>query len=279
MSPALSPAMSTGITVTLDHGVQLIRIARPDKKNALTGDMYAAMSQALDTGEASDDIVCHVFTGSDGVFTAGNDMNDFMRRAAAFASGATTGMIAAPSTDFIRRLPKVTKPMLAAVDGLAVGIGVTLLLHCDIVYASPAATFRAPFVNLGIIQEAGSSLTGPSRLGYNNAFELLVAGALWDAPRAREAGLVNAVVPAADLEKHAITMARGLAAKPREALYAARRMMRGNPDDISRMIEAEVGVYTKLIGSAEAREAFAAFLEKRAPDFAKARASAAKASR
>jgi enoyl-CoA hydratase/carnithine racemase len=234
--------------------------------------MYAAMSAALDKGEASDDVVCHVFIGSEGVFTAGNDMNDFMRRAAALAEAKSSpAMIKAPSTDFIRRLPKVTKPMIAAVDGLAVGIGVTLLLHCDLVYASPAATFRAPFVNLGIIQEAGSSLTGPNRLGYANAFELLIAGAQWDAPRAKEAGLVNAIVPAEQLEKHACAMAAALVAKPREALFAARRMMRGNPDDISRTIEAEVGVYTKLIGSPEAREAFQSFIEKRPPDFAKAR--------
>jgi enoyl-CoA hydratase/carnithine racemase len=266
--------MTTGISITLDHGVQLIRIDRPDKKNALTGEMYAAMSEALDKGEISDDIVCHVFIGSNGVFTAGNDMNDFLRRAAELAAAKTApALIRAPSTDFVRRLPKVTKPMIAAVDGLAVGVGVTLLLHCDLVYATPAATFRAPFVNLGIIQEAGSSLTGPSRLGYANAFELLIAGALWDAPRAKEAGMVNAIVPAADLEKHALSMAKSLASKPREALFAARRMMRGNPQDISAMIEAEIGVYSKLIGSAEAREAFASFLEKRQPDFAKARAA------
>ncbi len=265
--------MTTGISITLDHGVQLIRIQRPDKKNALTSEMYAAMSEALDKGESSDEIACHVFTGSEGTFTAGNDMNDFLRRAAELAAAKSAPtMIRAPSTDFVRRLPKVTKPMIAAVDGMAVGVGVTLLLHCDLVYATHAATFRAPFVNLGIIQEAGSSLTGPSRLGYNNAFELLIAGATWDASRAKEAGLVNAIVAAADLEKHVLVMAKGLASKPREALYAARRMMRGNPQDISAMIEAEVGVYAKLIGSAEAREAFAAFLEKRAPDFAKARA-------
>ena len=267
--------MTTDLSITIEHGVQTIRLTRADKKNALTGEMYTAMSAALDRGETSDEIAAHVFIGSGGVFSSGNDINDFMRRAAQFTGGnAPKGPLSAPSTDFIRRLPKVTKPMIAAVDGLAVGIGVTLLLHCDLVYASPAATFRAPFVDLGIIQEAGSSVIGPARFGHQQAFELLILGELWDAARAKEAGLVNAVVPAGELEAKALAVARNLAGKPREALLAARKMMRGDAEVISRTIEAEVAVYTRLIGSAEAREAFSAFLEKRRPDFAKARAGA-----
>ena len=130
---------------------------------------------------------------------------------------------------FIQRLPKVTRPMIAAVDGLAVGVGVTMLLHCDLVYATPAASFRTPFVDLGLIQEAGSSLLGPARLGYARAFELFCWARPWGAARAAEAGLINAVVPAGELEAKALAAARRLAAKPRAALLAARRMLKGDP--------------------------------------------------
>ncbi len=236
------------ISITIKDGVQLIKLNRTDKKNALTGDMYNAMREALERAETNDDVVCHVFVGSGGMFTSGNDVNDFMRRAATPPKPGER--ISAPSTDFIRTLPKVTKPMIAAVDGLAVGIGVTLLLHCDLVLASPTATFRAPFVNLGIIQEAGSSVIGPERLGYQAAFELLILGALWDANRAKEAGLANWIVPSAELEARALAVGAELAGKPREALYAARRMMRGgSPERILATIEQEVQIYTKLFRS------------------------------
>jgi enoyl-CoA hydratase/carnithine racemase len=265
--------MSGEIAVNRRDGVQIIRISRPDKKNALHGGMYDAMSAALDAGDKDEDIACHVFLGSEVVFTAGNDMNDFMRRSSMSAEKLDTRP---PSTEFIRRLPKVAKPMIAAVDGLAVGIGTTLLLHCDMVFASPTAALRAPFVNLGICQEAGSSLTGPERLGHQAAFELLILGETWSAERAYVAGLVNAIVPAAELEAKALATARKMAGMPREALFAARKLMKGDVGRISRMIEAEVEVLHGLVRSGEAREAFAAFLEKRQPDFAKARASARK---
>ena len=262
------------IEIQIRDGIQTIRFTRVDKKNAMTGAMYDAAREALQQAEHNDDIAVHVFIGSGGVFCAGNDMNDFMRRAA--LKPAPGAKITAPSGEFIRCLPTVTKPMIAAVDGLAVGIGVTLLLHCDLVLASPTASFRAPFVNLGIIQEAGSSVIGPHRLGYNNAFELLVLGTPWDAARGKEAGLVNWVVPAADMETKALALAHELANKPREALMAARRMLRGDTGAIKSAIEQETAIYTGLIASPEAKEAFSSFLEKRKPDFAKARAAAKK---
>jgi enoyl-CoA hydratase/carnithine racemase len=172
---------------------------------------------------------------------------------------------------FIQRLPKVTRPMIAGVDGLAVGVGVTMLLHCDLVYATPAASFRTPFVDLGLVQEAGSSLVGPARLGYARAFELFVLGEPWSAARAAETGLVNAVVPAAELEARALAAARRLAAKPRAALLAARRLLKGEPALVAEAIAREVAAYKVLMRTPEAREAFTAFLEKRPPDFAKAR--------
>jgi enoyl-CoA hydratase/carnithine racemase len=177
----------------------------------------------------------------------------------------------APSQMFIQRLPKVTRPMIAAVDGLAVGVGVTMLLHCDLVYATPAASFRTPFVDLGLVQEAGSSTLGPLRLGHGRAFELFVLGEAWDAARAAEAGLVNAVVPAGELEVKAMAAARRLAAQPRAALLEARRLLKSDPALIAKTIADEVAAYKVLMRSPEAKEAFTAFLEKRKPDFAKAR--------
>ena len=265
------------IEIQVRDRVQVIRLTRVEKKNAMTGAMYDAAREALLAAEHNDEIAVHVFLGAPGAFCAGNDMSDFMRRAAAPAPKPGE-KISAPSGDFIRVLPNITKPMIAAVDGLAVGIGVTLLLHCDLILASPAASFRAPFVNLGIIQEAGSSVIGPHRLGYNNAFELLVLGAAWDAARAKEAGLINWVVPAAELEAKALALANELVGKPREALMAARRMLRGDAGAIKAAIEEETRIYTSLFQSPEAKEAFQSFFEKRKPDFAKARASVKKAS-
>lgn len=261
--------MNQDIEITLEDGVQIMRFLRPGKKNAFTGPMYNAMSEALAAAETNAAIVCHVFIGSGGVFSAGNDINDFLRRAE--AGGTGNGGIPAPSLDFIRGLPKVTKPMIAAVDGLAIGIGTTLLLHCDLVYATPSASLRTPFLDLGLVQEAGSSLLAPERMGHPRAFELICLGEPFSAARALEAGLINAIVPAAELEATALRAAARLVAKPREALMTARRLLRRNEAAISRMIDEEAGCYQRLMASPEAREAFTAFLEKRPPDFAKAR--------
>ena len=264
--------MTQEIEIKVQDGVQVIRFLRADKKNAFTGPMYNAMSEALDASENNDAIACHVFVGSGGVFSAGNDINDFMRRAQATAGSDDKG-IPAPSLDFIRRLPKVTKPMIAAVDGLAIGVGTTMLLHCDLVYASPAASLRTPFLDLGLIQEAGSTITAPERMGYPRAFELICLGEPFSAERALQAGLINAIVPADQLEATALKAARRLAAKPRQALMTSRRLLRKNHAQISAMIDEEAQNYVSLMRSPEAREAFMAFLEKRPPDFAKARKS------
>jgi len=262
--------MTQEIEIKVEDGVQVMRFMRADKKNAFTGHMYNAMSEALDASEKNDAIACHLFIGSGGVFSAGNDINDFMRRAQASPSGDGKG-IPAPSLEFIRRLPKVTKPMIAAVDGLAIGVGTTMLLHCDLVYASPAASLRTPFLDLGLIQEAGSTILAPERMGYPRAFELVCLGEPFSAERALQAGLVNAIVPADQLEATALRAARRLAAKPRQALMTSRRLLRKNHTQISAMIDEEAQNYVALMRSPEAREAFTAFLEKRPPDFAKAR--------
>jgi enoyl-CoA hydratase/carnithine racemase len=161
--------------------------------------------------------------------------------------------------------------MIAAVDGLAIGVGTTMLLHCDLVYASPAASLRTPFLDLGLIQEAGSTITAQARMGYPRAFEMICLGEPFSAERALQSGLVNAIVPADQLEATAMKAAKRLAAKPRQALMTSRRLLRKNHEQLSAMIEEDAQAYKSLMTSPEAREAFTAFLEKRAPDFAKAR--------
>jgi enoyl-CoA hydratase/carnithine racemase len=258
--------MTAEIDIKLADSIQVIRFMRPEKKNAFTGAMYDAMSAALDEGERSDDIAVHVFIGSGGSFNAGNDINDFVRRANSGPDG-----IPAPSLSFIRRLPIVTKPMIAAVDGLAIGVGTTMLFHCDLVYATPAASLRTPFLDLGLVPEAGSSLTAVLRMGHARAFELLCLGEPFDAERAKAAGIVNAIVPAEELEAAAMQAALRLTKKPRDALMAARRLLRGDCSSITAKIDEEAIAFQSRMKSAEAQEAFAAFFEKRPPDFAKLR--------
>ena len=258
--------MAAEIDIKLTDGIQVIRFMRPEKKNAFTGAMYDAMSAALDEGERSGDIAVHVFIGSGGSFNAGNDINDFVCRANSGPDG-----IPAPSLNFIRRLPKVTKPMIAAVDGLAIGVGTTMLFHCDLVYATPAASLRTPFLDLGLVPEAASSLTAVLRMGHARAFELLCLGEPFNAERAKDAGIVNAIVPGEELEATAMKAAMRLTKKPRDALMAARRLMRGQVDAHSAQIEEEAKVFQTRMKSAEAQEAFAAFFEKRPPDFTKLR--------
>jgi enoyl-CoA hydratase/carnithine racemase len=249
------------VEITRRDGAQVIRLTRAAKRNALTGAMYAAITDALGEGDRDRAIVAHVMLGSDGIFTAGNDIADFL----ATARGADG--LAAEVVRFVRALPTVAKPIIAGVDGPAIGIGTTLLLHCDLVYATPGASFATPFLDLGLVPEAGSSLLMPARMGYARAFEMLVLGEIFAAERARGAGLVNAIVPTAELDETVMASARRLAAKPPEALAAARRLMRGDPSAIIACIDAETSAFRERLASAEAVEAFEAFLEKRPARF------------
>lgn len=258
--------MSDDIEVTRKDGVQTIRFARAAKKNALTRAMYAATTDALQDGDASSDIAIHVILGADGIFCAGNDIGDFLA-----TSKGSDGM----STDverFVRLLPHIAKPIIAGVDGPAVGVGTTLLLHCDLVYATPRASFMTPFLDLGLVPEAASSLLAPMRFGYARAFEMLVLGNAFTADKARDLGLINEIVPSGQLETTVYTAARRLASKPPEALAAARRLMRGDPAAVSAQIEAELVAFKASLASPEAREALQAFLEKRPPNFAATKA-------
>ena len=257
--------MSEEVIVEIRDGVQVLRINRPEKKNALVPQMYNRMIDALASGDASEDVAVHVFVGCNGVFTAGNDINEFAKRDAS-AIDLSRG-----AAGFIRMLPTVKKPMIAAVDGLAVGIGTTMLFHCDLVYASPSASLRTPFLDLGIVPEAGSSLLAPMRMGMQRAFELLCLGEPFDGQRAFEAGLVNQLVASNELEAVAMKAATRLARKPPGALAAARKLLRGDPAEIIAQIDRETKVFAERLASDEAKEAFSAFLEKRKPDFAQFR--------
>jgi enoyl-CoA hydratase/carnithine racemase len=255
--------MTAEIAIWRDGPVQILRIARPEKKNALTGAMYGALADAIEAGDADDTIAAHILTGSGGVFTAGNDIGDFL------ATARGTGGLDKKVLRFIRLLPVVKKPLIAAVDGNAIGIGTTLLFHCDLVYAAPDATFATPFLDLGVVPEAASSLLMPARMGYTRAFAMLALGDPLSADDALAAGFVNAIVPASDLEATALAAAKRLSAKPPEALAVARRLMRGDPEIILARMDEEVAAFRERLRSPEAVEAFTAFFEKRPPNFRK----------
>lgn len=254
-----------GLAVTIADGVQTIRLTRASKKNAITSVMYAAMRQAFIDGDNRADVAAHLILGAPGAFSAGSDISEFMERAKGRAD------LSGPILELIRHLPKVEKPIVAGVDGLAIGVGTTMLFHCDLVYASPQATFKTPFLDLGLVPEAGSSLLAPIRMGYARAFELLALGETFSAERAVASGLVNAVVASAEVEGTARAAALRLTRKPPEALALCRRLMRGETAGVSAQIENEARIFAERLTSPEAREAFQAFTEKRPPDFGRLR--------
>lgn len=247
--------MTEHITITRTGAVQTLRFARPHKKNAITSPMYDALAEALRDGDQDDDVRVHLLAGSPGAFTAGNDIRDFM-------TYAEEGELGESVIRFLKALATVTKPMIAAVDGLAIGIGTTMLMHCDLVYASPRSVFRTPFLDLGLVPEAASSLLAPRLLGMPRAFELLCLGATFDAEQAHMAGLVNAVVPEEEVEEQAAGAADELAGKPPEALLAARRLIRGDPTELVARIDEEADLYRERLNSDEARSAFHQFLNR-----------------
>jgi enoyl-CoA hydratase/carnithine racemase len=249
--------MSEFIQTAVQNAIQTVRIARPEKKNALSIAMYEALHTALDEGDRSPEIRVRLILGQPGVFTAGNDIADFLEAGQRGAEGLS------PVMKFLRALIFSEKPIIAAVDGLAVGIGATLLLHCDLAYASPEAVFMAPFTDLGLVPEAGSSLVAPERMGYPRAFAFLVAGEPLTAEVARAAGLINAVVPSESLDAHAMAAGTKLAAKPQGALALSRRLVRGDPTRIWARVEEEGRLFTERLVSDEARQAFQAFMQKR----------------
>jgi enoyl-CoA hydratase/carnithine racemase len=245
--------MTEHVRVTREGDVILVRLNRPEKKNAMTGAMYGALVETFQAADR-DGAGAIVITGSGGSFMAGNDIADFLARAERPDDiGAFT---------FIKTLATLQTPLVAAVDGVAVGIGTTLLLHCDLVYAAPSAVFRTPFVDLGLVPEAGSTLLLPLRVGLAKASELLMLGEPFDAAEALRLGLVSAVVPAESLVEHALERARKLAAKPREAIVATRQLIRGDRAEVLAAMDREAVEFGKALRSPAAKAAFSAFLAK-----------------
>ena len=249
--------MSDHVTVADDGPIRIIRMNRLDKKNALTASMYEAMAAALENANIHPAIRCLVIAGVPGAFSAGNDLHEFSQAA---ASGEGLGSSA---IRFLHALARSERPLVAAVQGVAVGVGTTMLLHCDYVVAGTDARFSTPFVNLGLVPEAGSSLLAPRLMGHQRGFELLVMGRPLDATAAQSCGLVNTVVPPGDVDAVAMKAAHDIVALPAEAVAVSRRLMRGSLDEIVARIDEEVRLFKQRLRSAEARTAFGAFLSRK----------------
>ncbi len=253
--------MSDKVIYRASEGVAEVRLNRPEKKNAILGEMYTAMADGILAAEADPAVRVLVIGAEGGSFTAGNDLSDFLNRPKSDEEP--------PVRRFMMTLSRAEKPVVAAVDGLAIGIDTTLLLHCDLVVASTRSRFQTPFVNLGLVPEFASSMLLPARIGPQRAAELLLLADSMDAATAKDFGLVNRVVEPAEVDDVAMQFARRLAAKPPEALRQSKRLMRADPHQVLARMNAENEVFTRQLSSPEAREAFTAFLEKRAPDFSK----------
>jgi enoyl-CoA hydratase/carnithine racemase len=239
-----------------------IQINRPDKKNALTLAMYDAMTEALLAAEADPAVRAILFAGADTCFTAGNDLGDFLNNP---PSGEDS-----PVFRFLKTLLAAQKPVLAAVHGVAVGIGTTMLLHCDLVWAGPSARFQVPFVNLGLTPEAASSLILPQLMGHRRAAELLLLGETFDAETALAAGLVNGLRADSELDAYVLHKAQMLASKPPTAVRLTKMLMKRWPAEaVRRAMSAEGEIFISRLHSPEAREAMTAFFERRQPDFSR----------
>lgn len=248
-------------TATL-NGVATIEIARPEKKNALTQAMYTAMAEALVAATADTAVRAVLITGQPGVFTSGNDLEDFMQRP---PQGENS-----PVFNFMRALLDCDKPVVAAVTGAAVGIGTTMLLHCDLVYVSDEARLAMPFVSLGLVPEYASSLLVPRLMGHVKATEKLMLGEPFTGADAVDCGIANAVLPAGEVVNHARRMAERFNALPPGAVRDTKRLMRAPQKEQVLAVMAQEGeIFKGRLRSPEAMEAFQAFFQKRKPDFSK----------
>lgn len=244
------------VAVSDEAFIRTVRMNRPDKKNALTLAMYTAMAEAFEDASGNPTVHCVRIAGAPGAFCAGNDIADFIAM-------ARTGALGEPIIRFLYALVRCSKPVVAAVTGNAVGVGATLCLHCDQVIAGSDARFVTPFVALGLVPEAGSSLIAPRLMGHARAFAMLTMGQPLDAEAAREAGIVNKVVAPGEVDAEAMKTARAIAALPAEAVTASRRLMRGPVDEIIKRIDEEAEAFRVRLRSADAQAAFAAFMSRK----------------
>jgi enoyl-CoA hydratase/carnithine racemase len=245
-----------------EAGVMTITLNRLERKNSITAAMYGAMADALATAAASADVRVAVLQGHETVFSAGNDIGDFLHQPPA-GEGS-------PVFRFLHGIANFSKPLVAAVCGPAVGVGTTMLLHCDLVYAGDNAAFSLPFVNLGLCPEAASSLLLPQMFGYHRAAEALLLGEPFMAEAALEVGLVNRVLPPTEANGYAQAQARKLAAKPLSSLVETKRLMKkGQQGWVLQQMADEGAAFRRMLQEPAAKEAFTAFMEKRKPDFSK----------
>ena len=250
------------ILIHVESGVMTITFNRIEKKNSISSALYASMADALVHADSSSVVRVVVFQGHEAVFCAGNDIEDFLK-------GPPTSQ-ESPVMRFLYAISSFTKPLIASVCGPAVGVGTTMLLHCDLVYAGDNAAFSMPFVNLGLCPEAASSLLVPQMLGYHRAAEALLLGEPFMAEAALEVGLVNRVLPPLEANNYAQAIARKLAAKPVSSLIETKRLMKkGQAALVAQCIVDEAKSFGRMLGEPAAKEAFGAFLEKRKPDFTK----------
>ena len=253
--------MSAAILSSTRDRVARIEIARPEKKNALTAEMYQQLGAALAAAEGDPHARAILLHGTAECFTSGNDVGDFLKRPA----GGTP-----PAKALFDVLPHMKKPVVAAVGGPAVGIGSTLLLHCDLVYAAPNARFQLPFVPLGIVPEFGSTFLLPMLAGYQRAAELLLLGQPFTAQKACEVGMVTEVIPEEKLIEHSLQIATALALLPPESIRLTKRLMKSRYGQaLAATIDEETRIFGERLSSPEAKEALSAFLEKRKPDFSR----------
>ncbi|MBG51486.1 MAG: enoyl-CoA hydratase [Rhodobiaceae bacterium] len=257
---------SEHIDVNRTDGVLTLTMNRPAKKNALTQEMYAALADNVVAAQSDPDIRVVVLTGTADSFTAGNDLADF----AGGPGKAKRGENEIPPVGrFLQAILQAEKPLLAAVNGLAVGVGVTMLLHCDLVYASPNATFQTPFVNLGLVPEAGSSLLMPRLVGQQKANELLLLGKKIDAAEAERIGLIAGVLDADTLQHDVAQVAATLAARAPNAVKLTKSLVKHERDDVAQQMADESVHFSAQLQTAEFAEAASAFAERRPADFSK----------
>jgi enoyl-CoA hydratase/carnithine racemase len=251
--------MTSHLIVTDEDATRVITLRRPEKKNALTQDMYLAMSEAINSAQDNAAIRCIVITGGSGVFTAGNDLEDFLKDGTANSDKPR----ASNAIKFLHALANNAKPIIAAVDGIAIGVGTTMLFHCDYVLASTSATFSTPFIHLGLVPEGASSLLVPRTMGHQRAFAMLVMGRTVSAEEAREAGFVNAVVATGHTETEARKVAREICALPAEAVALSRKLLKPAPEEILQRINQESALFGERMRSDEAVNAFKRFFARK----------------
>jgi enoyl-CoA hydratase/carnithine racemase len=253
--------VSDNVAITRTKGVLEIRLNRPEKKNALTRGMYDAMADAFTQVDADPTLRVALLTGTGDTFTSGNDIGDFQARA--------TSSRESSASRFLPTISTMQKPLIAAVNGAAIGVGTTMLMHCDLIVAARSARFVMPFTSLGLVPEAASSLLFPRLLGHQRASALLLLGEPLDAETAHEWGFVNRVVDDAALMETAHDIAGRLASLPPQAVRLTKRLIRHGAGDVVERMEEELALFRERLASPEAAEAFKAFMEKRRPDFSR----------